>query len=320
MVRNRLTGALEPPKKPSDILVNLPKLSEMMEIDFKFVCNIDSANMSPKYWSEIVKAICSSYDEFDGFVVTHGTDSMAYTSSAISFALKNVNKPIVFTGSVIPLSEVGDDGRNNLIYACITAALDIAEVCMVSGNRIIRGSRAKKYSESFVDVFRSPNYPYLGELGNPPRVFDFAKKKEDDRILVCMSDFEDRVVYHKLFPGFRTDALKCELKTGVEGVVLEGYGSGNLPFLNTDLIDLIKDLSSKEIPVVVTTQLPKGRTNLEAYESGMKALEAGAISAMDMTTEATVTKLMWTLANTRNYQEFKEVFSENLCGELTEER
>ncbi len=318
MVRDPKTKALKPPTKPSEILKTIPSLKGVLDIDFKPVFNIDSANMTPGHWTELADKIHELYQKYDGFVVTHGTDTMSFSSSAFSYIFRGLNKPIVFTGSVIPVSEIGDDARNNLVYACITATMDLAEVCVVSGNRIIRGNRTVKYSESFVDVFRSPNYPYLGELGRPPKLYDFRKKRNEKRKLIFKPNFEQNISILKLFPGFPWEMLQCEVDRGVKGIVIEAFGSGNVPFHDQNLIKAIKAATKVEIPVVITTQLPKGEVRLSLYESGVAAEKAGAVSAHDMTTEAAATKLMWLLKNSRNRKNLASDFQKDLAGELTE--
>lgn len=315
MVKNSKTGVLEPAKNAEEILKKIPGLEDIAEIDFKVIVNIDSSNMTPSIWSEIANKIAEFYDEYDGFVIAQGTDTMAYTASALSFALQDLDKPVILTGSLIPLSSIGADGVNNLIYACLTATLDIAEVCIVFANRIIRGNRAKKHHESFVDVFHSPNYPYLGELGRPPVLYDWRKKRKR-RVLKLKSDFEENIALFKLYPGFSPAYLDLAIESKVKGIILEAFGPGNIPFNNNSIIPQIKKAISSEIPVIISTQLEKGITNLYSYEAGYIAAEAGAISSKDMTIEATIAKLMWVLANSSNQKEIKDLMEIEIAGEL----
>jgi L-asparaginase len=317
MVRNSKTGALQPATQAADIIRDIPELQKHVQLDFKMVVNIDSSNMNPSNWSDIAKKIHQLYDKYDGFVVAQGTDTMAYTASALSFALQSLSKPVVFTGSLIPLNEIGSDGRNNLIYACLTASLDIAEVCMVFANKIIRGNRAKKYHESFVAVFHSPNYPNLGELGRPTKLHEWRKKRRK-RTLKFRPDFDPNISLLKLFPGFDPQIIENVIDRKAHGIILEGFGPGNVPFLENSLIGKIEKATRAGIPILIANQMEMGVTNLGSYEAGYKALKAGAISTKDMTTEAAVAKLMWTLAKTRKLPEVKKIIEKDLAGEIEE--
>ena len=316
MVRNPKTGVLQPATDASEILRDVPELQKYVQLDLKMVVNIDSSNMNPDHWTEIAKSIKNLYDKYEGFVVVQGTDTMSYTASALSFALQNLSKPIILTGSLIPLSEIGADGRNNLVYACLTATLDIAEVCVVFANRIIRGNRAKKHHESFVDVFHSPNYPYLGELGRPTALFEWRKKRRK-RVLTFHPNFDPKISVLKLFPGFDPYIIERAIERDAHGIIIEGFGPGNVPFLENSIIPQIQKAINKNIPVVIANQLEKGVTNLNAYEGGFAALKAGAISSHDMTIEATIAKLMWTLGHTRKMSEIKSTMEKDLAGELS---
>lgn len=316
MVKNPKTGVLQPATNASEIIRDIPELQKYVQLDLKMVVNIDSSNMNPTHWTEIAKAIHSIYDRYDGFVVVQGTDTMAYSASALSFALQNLSKPIIFTGSLIPLSEIGADGRSNLVYACLTATLDIAEVCIVFANRIIRANRAKKHHESFVDVFHSPNYPYLGELGRPTTLFEWRKKRRK-RVLTFRPNFDSKISVLKLFPGFDPYIIERAVERDAHGIIIEGFGPGNIPFLDNSIITQIEKAIENNIPVIIANQLEKGITNLHAYEGGFMALKAGAISSHDMTTEATIAKLMWALAYTRKISSIKSIMEKDLSGELS---
>lgn len=287
MVRNPKTGVLQPATDASEILRDIPELQKYVQLDLKMVVNIDSSNMNPVHWTEIAKSIKNIYDRYEGFVVVQGTDTMAYTASALSFALQNLSKPIVLTGSLIPLSEIGADGRNNLVYACLTATLDIAEVCIVFANRIIRGNRAKKHHESFVDVFHSPNYPYLGELGRPTTLFEWRKKRRK-RVLTFSPNFDPKISVLKLFPGFDPYIIERVIERNAHGIIIEAFGPGNVPSLENSIIAQIEMATDKNIPVVIANQLEKGVTNLHAYEGGFTALKAGAISSHDIDRKSVV--------------------------------
>lgn len=315
MVKNPKTGALQPAKNASDIIRTMPEIQKHLQLDSRTLFNIDSSNMNPDHWTILAKEIKNLYNDYDGFVIAQGTDTMAYTASALSFALQSLSKPIVFTGSLIPLSELASDGRNNLIYACLTATLDIAEVCIVFANKIIRGNRAKKFHESFVEVFHSPNYPYLGELGRPTTLKEWRKKRRK-RVLKFHPKFNSNISLLKLFPGFDPIIIDNVINRKAAGIIIEGFGPGNVPFLEKSIIPKIAEATKQGIPIVIANQMEKGVTNLQAYEGGFAAAHAGAISSMDMTTEATVAKLMWTLSKTRKISEIRRIMESDLAGEI----
>lgn len=315
MVKNPKTGALQPASSAVDIIKDFPEIQKYLSLDFKMVMNMDSSNMNPTHWTVLAQKIHSLYDQYDGFVVAQGTDTMAYTASALSFALQNLSKPIVLTGSLIPLNEIGSDGRNNLIYACLTAKEDIAEVCIVMANKILRGNRSKKYHESFVAVFHSPNFPSLGELGRPTTLNNWRKKRRK-RKLIYSPNFDAKISVMKLFPGFDPEIISKVVERGARGIIIEAFGPGNIPFMENSIAEQIEITTKKGIPFVIANQMEKGVTNLTAYEAGLKAAKAGAISSLDMTTEATVAKLMWALAKTKKLSEIRKIMGTDLAGEI----
>ncbi|MBI5753968.1 asparaginase [Candidatus Peregrinibacteria bacterium] len=317
MVKNAKTGAMQPASNVSEIIQIFPEIQKYMQLDFKMIVNIDSSDMSPQIWTKLATAIHQLYDKYDGFVVAHGTDTMAYTASALSYALQNLSKPIVFTGSLIPLNEIGSDGRNNLTYACLTATQDIAEICIVIGNRIIRANRAKKYHESIVAVFHSPNFPYLGELGRPIMLNEWRKKRRK-RALKFAPKFDSNISVLKIFPGFDPYIIENVLRRNAHGLILESFGPGNVPIQDNSLIPNIEKAIKAGIPVIIANQMEKGVTNLTAYQGGYQALKAGAISSRDMTIEATVTKLMWALGHTRKIPEIAKIMDTDLAGEIAD--
>jgi L-asparaginase len=315
MIQDPKTGSLTPAKDGKFITEQIPELSAKINIDFLPVFNIDSSNMTPNHWKIIADKIEEIYNQYDGFVVAQGTDTMSYSAAALSFAIQDLSKPIVFTGSIVPMSEIGADGRNNLIYSCLVATLDIAEVCVVFGNKIIRGNRAKKNHESFVDVFHSPNFPLLGEIERPIRLNEWRQQRSNKKP-TFKPEFESNIRLIKLHPGFDPETFETHIEKNVKGIVIEGYGPGNVPFLDNSIIPKIEKLHAAGIPVIVTSQMEHSITNLDAYEAGFMAKQAGAISAQDMTTEATMAKLMWVLAHYKKIEDIESQMQANLAGEL----
>lgn len=316
MVMDAKTGVLRPIQDATDFIRNFPKIQKEVELDFKILMNIDSSNMTPHDWTTIAQEIYRLYNRYDGFVIAQGTDTMAYTASALSFALQNLTKPIVCTGALVPLGELGSDGGNNLIYSCLVAAMDIAEVCIIFANKILRGNRAKKYHESFVEVFHSPNFPYLGEVGRPIILNEWRKKRRK-RILKFQPHFDLNIALLKLFPGFDESIFDRVLERGAKAIIIEGFGPGNIPFLQHSLMPKIEKATKTGIPVIIANQLEHGVTNLHAYEGGFKARRAGAISSHDMTTEAVVTKLMWALGRKKDFHSVVQCMEQNVAGEMS---
>jgi L-asparaginase len=317
MIPNSKTGALEPAKDPLAFLKLMPDLAKLAKIELEQVMNIDSSNMAQTEWEQIAKTIYKNYNQFDGFVVIQGTDTLAYSASALSFTFQDLNKPIVFTGSLLPAFELGSDAINNLIYACMTATQDIAEVCLVFSNKILRANRSKKHHESFLVGFHSPVFPNLGELGRPIKLNDWRNKKSKTRKLKFKPKFDNKVGVVKLYPGFNPLLLTYYLEQKYKAIFIEGFGSGNIPFLKNSIVPMIETLTKNGIIVAIGNQMEKGKTNLNAYQAGRKALEAGAISNQDMTSEASITKLMWLCANKTSVKAIKEGFEQNLAGEIS---
>lgn len=268
----------------------------------------------------------TSYDEFDGFVVLHGTDTMSYTASALSFMLENLSKPIVFTGSQIPMGILRTDGRENLITAIEIAASRrygravVPEVSLYFQNRLFRANRTTKWSADSLNAFDSPNYPPLAEVGvnivfndnyiRQPRVWGGA--------LSISNHFATDVVVLKLFPGIAEQTLRSMLSVeGLRGVVLETFGTGNAPTAEW-FIETLREAIARGITIVNVTQCVSGRVAMELYETGLRLQDVGVISARDMTCEAAVTKLMWALANTARREEVAELMMQNIRGEFTE--
>lgn len=318
MIPNPKTGALEPAESALALMKQIPELQDIAELDMVVISNIDSSNMTPDHWTNMADTIADRYEQYDGFVIAQGTDTMAYTASALSFALGNLGKPVVFTGSLIPLQKAGSDARNNLVYACMTAALDIAEVCVVLSNTILRGNRAKKHHESFVAAFHSPNFPILGELGRPISLNDWRFERNNTRALTVQSSFNNNIGVVRLFPGFNKTLIDAFIDSHVEAIIIEGFGPGNVPFMSTSIIPSITRAIDSGIHVIIGNQMEHGKTNLHAYDAGLRAQEVGAISSGDMTIEATITKTMWALGNSSGKPtQVKDIIERNIAGELS---
>lgn len=316
MVRDSKAKVLVPAKSIKSLIPYVPHLSKYIRADFKKVANIDSSNMQPHHWSEIARTIDKLYDKYDGFVVAQGTDTMAYTASALSFALQNLGKPVVLTGSLIPLSELGSDAANNLSYACMVATMDLAEVCIAFGSRIMRGNRAKKSREVYSNVFHSPNFPLLGEVSHEIKLFGRHNKRNNRKKLKCSPLFNNNIVVIKLIPGFRPDYLQAMMESNIDGIIFEAFGPGNMPFMEESLMPFLAWCRKKKIPVVVLSQMEHGVTDFTAYEAGDQVRKNGAISGGDMTIEACTTKFMHCLASKKKISEARKCMETDIAGEL----
>jgi L-asparaginase len=310
------TGSFVPCKDAERLIDKIPELSQLADIDILPLENVDSSNLYPELWTNLAQAIFHRMKEYDGFVVTHGTDTLCYTSAALSFMLQELNKPVILTGAQIPLEEVGSDGRANLINAFRAAISEIAEVAVVFGSYIIRGTRAKKTSVFEMQAFTSVNEIPLGTIGLSIKYSDFARCRSRKKPLL-RSFLNPNVAKLSIFPGLRPEIVDY-MADKHDGLILEGYGAGNLPNERYSLIPVIKRATEKNVPIVVCTQCIVGSTEMELYQVGRAALEAGAIPAMDMTPETSLVKLMWVLGQTDDLDTVDSMMQKSFVGELHE--
>ncbi|NDI97953.1 asparaginase [Flavobacterium sp. LaA7.5] len=310
----------------SKLLQSIPELKHL-DCTIKtvsFETPIDSSNMTPPQWGKIASVIEENYNSFDGFVILHGSDTMSYSASALSFMLQNLDKPVVFTGSQLPIGDLRTDAKENLITAIQIASLKykgqsvIQEVCLYFEYKLYRGNRAVKISAEHFNAFASPNYPALAESGVHLRINkDVLLQKQENKSFTVVKDFDDNVVIIKMFPGISHQVLSSILSIpGLKGVVLETYGSGNAP---TDIyfISILQKAIEQGLHIVNVTQCSGGSVNMGHYETSTLLKEIGIISGKDITTEAAITKLMYLLGQRVSAHEFKALFETSLCGELS---
>ena len=279
---------------------------------------LDSSDMTVDEWNGIASIIYENYCDFDGFVVLHGTDTMAYTASALSFILEGLDKPVVLTGSQIPLSELRSDGRDNLVTSLLIAAEGVArEVTLYFSGKLLRGNRAVKMSADKLVAFDSPNYPHLADVGITVRYNYSAICNYERGVLRFQPLSKVPIGVLKIFPGIQFGLFETIMTEKLSGVVLETFGAGNIPSYGGELIPIISRAFESGSVVAVCSQCPSGTVTLGAYETSSALKRAGAVSAYDMTTEAAVAKLYYLLSLGIPTEKVKEKMEENLRGEMT---
>jgi L-asparaginase len=281
---------------------------------------LDSANMVPGDWVRIAQDIARRYNDYDGFVVLHGTDTMAYSASALSFLLPGLAKPVILTGAQIPLCELRTDARENLIAALLLAAGEpIPEVCLFFGGRLLRGCRSVKVNASGFDAFDSPNYPPLGVAGIDLAInWPLVRRLEPAAIFKPLQPRLDTTVGAlRLFPGISAQVVRNMLQPPLQGLVLEAYGTGNAPDRNRDLLTAIAEATERGVVIVDCTQCLRGTVDLEAYATGAALARAGVISGYDLTAEAALAKLFCLLGAGHSPEETRALMQQDLAGELT---
>jgi len=312
MTKNVETGALDVAHGADQFFHLEPRIVEIAEINVKVVFNIDSSDSTPSHWEQIGQVIAEEYENYDGFLITHGTNTMAYTASALSFSLQNIGKPVVLTGAQVPAEVISTDGRNNLVNALRVCTLDIAGVFVVFGSKIIMGPRSKKISESDLDAFATFNDSDFGRISLGIEI----KKEITPRhpgALNLVNNFERNIISVTCIPGISSNYLISLIDSGAKGLILRGYGSGDLP---SELFPALEYARDKKVPVVVTTQCPGGATLLGVDSVGLEAVKRGVIQAFDMSMECMSTKLMWLLGKNTPYEKIKELMHYNMMGEV----
>lgn len=301
-----LTGRLPPEGMPAFEVLEYERL-------------IDSANIQPDDWQRIGTDIAARYDDFDGFVVLHGTDTMAYTASSLSFMLQGLDKPVIVTGSQIPMRELRNDAHNNLLTALLLAAdYAIPEVCLYFNGHLLRGNRSTKAKAEDFDAFASPNHPMLGEVGIHISVHHDAVFRSPRPRDFQTPDYSDpQVGVVRLFPGITTGFLEAVLAQPLRGLVIQGYGVGNAPVALPGFLQALGRAADRGVVIVDVTQCQQGHVDLTQYAAGSALVQAGVVSGFDMTVEAALTKLVHLTALDLPADAVRRHMATNLAGELT---
>lgn len=326
MGHNPDTGALEP-LNFDHLLSNFPEFAHLpTEVDtYQFTPPIDSSDMSLRRWAQLVRIIADNYEAYDGFVVLHGTDTMAYTASALSFMLENLTKPVILTGSQLPIGQLRTDGKENLLTSIELAAAFgedgrpmVPEVCIYFSGRLLRGNRSTKESADGFNAFNSFNYPHLCEAGvefqfNP----HYILKPDYSKPMIPHTAMDPNVVVFSLFPGIQENVVRHMFEAPeLRGIVMRSFGSGNAP-QKPWLMRLLKDATQRGVTVVNISQCVAGFVKMGRYDTGFQLQDAGVVSGGDSTVESAITKLMFLQAHYKDVRAIRSLMGRSICGEIT---
>lgn len=326
MGKNAKTGALEP-LDFHHLVKNVPEFGLLQtDVDvYQFNPPIDSSDMSPAMWGKLVTIISERYDTYDGFVILHGTDTMAYTASALSFMLENLTKPVILTGSQLPIGLLRTDGKENLVSSIELAAAHhedgtamVPEVCIYFSGRLLRGNRSTKQNADGFNAFDTFNYPHLCDAGVNFAFHDHHILKPDfSKPMIPHTDLNPNVMVLSLFPGLQEDIIKHILDVpSLRSIVMRSYGSGNAP-QKTWLTKLLNREAERGVIIVNISQCVSGNVEMTRYDTGYQLKNAGVISGYDSTVESAITKLMFLQAQYADYDTICRKMNQSIAGEIT---
>ena len=312
-------NGLVPALTAEELVKCVPGLSHVCEYDCCDIFHLDSCNVSPDEWVSIGEKAFEALKKYDGVVITHGTDTMAYTAAALSFMLRNPDKPVILTGSQLPITAENTDGIKNLFFAFKAAASGIKGVFVFFGNNLLRGVRTSKVHTIDFNAFYSINEHCVGYVENYTLVLNkSAFESSSDEPMYLDTKFSNQVAVLKPVPGTDGRLLLSAIAAGYKGIIVEGFGQGGLPNIHKQLTDAIETAIKMNVAVVVTTQCLLGGSNLSIYEVGTSLQKAGIIPSFDMTKEALTAKLMWVLGHTSDLDEVRRMMLHNYAGEISE--
>lgn len=324
MVMDNKTGVLKP-FNFENLFEVIPTL-KLFNYDIDSYCFdplIDSSNMNPENWVQIADIIEKNYEMYDGFVVLHGSDTMAYTASALSFMLQNLNKPVILTGSQLPLGVVRTDGRENILTAIEIAAAKedetpiVPEICIYFENQLFRGNRTIKYNAQNFEAFNSPNYPTLAKAGINIEYNRNAIHKPNFKKLKIFRELNCDIAILKLYPGISKKTVESTLfSEGIRAIIMETFGSGNAPDYPW-FLELLEKAIKQGVIILNVTQCQVGKVEMGKYETSIKLKEMGVISGKDITTEAAVTKMMHLFGTFKEKEKVKEMLNISVTGEMS---
>ncbi|ARD06937.1 L-asparaginase 1 [Lactobacillus amylolyticus] len=303
------------PKKSGEQLIKL--LGKLpFEIEVKDILQLDSSNIQPEEWKFIAEEIFKYRNDYDGIVVSHGTDTMAYTASMLSFMLQGIEIPVVLTGSQVPINVVLSDAPDNLRLAFTAATKCAPGIYLAFDRKIMLGCRTVKVRTTNFNAFESVNVPPVAKITSDGMVFE-KKVKAVSGPCKLNTNIDSHVSLVKLFPGFDPNLLFAMAKSGCHGIVIEAYGMGGMNYIRRNMVGAVGKLIRQGIPVIASSQCLYERSDLTKYEVGRLALLEGAISAHDMTSECAITKLMWALGQSMDVHQVAQFFNTNVVGEVT---
>ncbi|OQX76949.1 MAG: L-asparaginase 1 [Bacteroidetes bacterium 4484_249] len=324
MVVDNKTGALKP-FNFDNLIKQIPAL-KLFNLDISSYCFepvMDSSNMNTTFWGKLTDVIEENYESYDGFVILHGSDTMAYTASALSFMLQNLNKPVILTGSQLPLGMIRTDGRENIITAVEIAAAKedetpiVPEVCIYFENHLFRGNRTHKYNAQNFEAFGSPNYPALAKAGVYIDYNYNVIHKPNFKKLKIYKTLDCNITILKLFPGISENSVRAILNIkGLKAVILETFGSGNAPDYPW-FLKLLEEAIGKGVLIINVTQCQIGMVEMGKYETSIKLMDIGVVGGKDITTEAALTKLMYLFGNFDNTKKITEMLNKSIVGEIS---
>ncbi len=309
---------LKPGPYLAGLLADVPELSRLAHVDVEIPMNLDSTEMTPAHWDRIAAHVAERMDAYDGFVVIHGTDTLAYTASALSFSLRGLQKPVVLTGSQRPLKAIPTDGHTNLVAAVDLACRDVPEVGVFFGRTLLRGNRARKVSAERYDAFESPNYPPLARVGLEVDLHPALLRRAPGPFHLA-AGFDPAVAWVSCWPGASARAMDGAIDSGAKAIVVAGFGTGNVPGGESGWPGAVGRATRAGAAVVLLSQCGHGSVRPRLYAGGRAALDAGAVSGHDMTVEAALAKAMHLLAQGLTGTALSDALSRDLAGELTEE-